>query len=89
MCQETQGDTITNMTVEPVHLHCSHHNLNVSVHDGRCLRSSESVATNYSCFVSAVLCFYQRFFFMAVSINNIVVANVSPPHVESTDGDSK
>ena len=33
--------------------------------------------------------FLSTIFFMAVSINNIVVANVSPPHVESTDGDSK
>ena len=31
-------------------LHCSHHNLNVSIHDGICLRLSLSVATNYSCF---------------------------------------
>ena len=34
-----------------VNLHCSHHNLNASIHDGICLRPSVSVATN-SCFVS-------------------------------------
>ena len=32
VCQETQADTITNLTVR---LHCSSHlNLNVSIHDG-------------------------------------------------------
>ena len=35
VCQETHGDTITNLTVR---LHCSHHNLNVSINDGICLR---------------------------------------------------
>ena len=35
---------------KPVSLHCSHHNLNVSIHDGICLRLSVSVATNYSCY---------------------------------------
>ena len=32
-CQETQRDTITNLTAEPVCLHCSHRDLNVSIHD--------------------------------------------------------
>ena len=27
-------NTITNLTAEPVCLHCSHHDLNVSIHDG-------------------------------------------------------
>ena len=34
-----------------------------------------SVATNYLCFVSTILCFYQHFF--NVSINNIVVAKAA------------
>ena len=34
VCQETQRDTITNLTAEPVRLRCSHHDLNVSIHDG-------------------------------------------------------
>ena len=68
--------TITNLTDESVCLHCSHHNLNVSIHDWICSRVSMSVATNYSCFVSTIMCFYQHFF--NVSINNSVVANVAP-----------
>ena len=40
-----------------------------------CLHSSVSVATNYFCFVSTILCFYNHFF--NVSINNIVVANAA------------
>ena len=34
VCQETQRDTITNLTAEPVRLRCSHRDLNVSIHDG-------------------------------------------------------
>ena len=29
-----------------------------------CLRPSVSIATNYSCFVSTIMCFYQHFFLM-------------------------
>ena len=72
VCQETQCDTITNLTAEPVRLHCSHRDLNVSIHDG-C--SSVSVATNYLCFVSTYIVFLSSFF--NVSINNIVVANAA------------
>ena len=61
VCQDTQGDTITNLTAERVHLHCSHHDLDVSIHDKICLHSSISVATNYLCFVSTILSFYQHF----------------------------
>ena len=78
MCQ-TQGDTIINLAAEPVHLHCSRHNFNVSIHDGICLHSSMSVATNYLCFVPCV--FINTFF--NVSINNIVVANVMQMGVDS------
>ena len=50
---------ITNLTVR---LHCSgHHNLNVSIH---LFMSLVSVATNYSCFVSTIMCFHQHFFLM-------------------------
>ena len=62
VCQETQCDTITNLTAEPVRLYCSHRDLN---------RSSVSVATNYY-----VLCQHYCFFintFINVSINNIVL----------------
>ena len=61
-CQETQRDTITNLTAKQVRLHCSHCDLNVGIHDGICLRLSVSVATNYLCFVSTILCFYEHFF---------------------------
>ena len=34
LCQVTLPNTITNLTVEPVRLRCSHRDLNVSIHDG-------------------------------------------------------
>ena len=74
-CQETQGDTITNLTAEPVSLHCSHHDLNVSIHDGICLRLSVLEATNYLSVVSTIVCFIDTLF--NVSINNIVVTNAA------------
>ena len=71
----TQRGTITNLTAEPVSLHCSHHDLNVSIHDGICLRLSVSEATNYLSFVSTIVCFIDTLF--NVSINNIVVTNAA------------
>ena len=52
-----------------------HHSISASMID--MLHSSLSVATNYSHFVSTILCLYQQF-----SINNIVVANVVQMQME-------
>ena len=41
MYQKTQCDIITNLTVDPVRLQCFHRDLNVSIHDRICLRSSQ------------------------------------------------
>ena len=70
--------SITNLTAEEALLHCSHHNLNVSIHDGICLCLSMSV--------SAILCLYQHFFLLLFYCKPTLGVDL---HVESIDGGCK
>ena len=49
-----------------------------------CLRSSVSVATNYLCFVSTILCFYHHFFLMCPLTTLLSQMQPVPWRVDST-----
>ena len=90
LCQETLCDTITNLKAEPVHLRCSHSDLNVSIHDGFVYVGPSQ---QQLCFINNTVFLSTLFLMYPLLLQMQLVAwgegGGWTLHVESMDGGSK